>query len=172
MALRSQLSLSFLRPLAPPQPATIRSFMRINSPQIRRLETSAPSSRISNIEPVAVPATSPHSAATQTPSDITKTDASGSRAPAAEKLPYFVQRTPSGQLPVYRDSKAHGMKKLVKIRKLHGNLDVLATEIKDHLELPNTHVNINRLTGHIDITCPGGKDVAPQVLKFLVSKGL
>lgn len=65
--------------------------------------------------------------------------------------PYFVQRTPTRNLPIYQLAKAGGNLKLTKLRKLVGDTEALRKELEGFLAPKPEYVRINSLTGHIII---------------------
>lgn len=89
-------------------------------------------------------------------------------------LPYFVRRTPSNQLPVYLETKAGGTKRLTKIQKTEGDLEVLRSDLAKALNLESdesqpkkkSEVTINQLNGHI-IVKGWRKD---EIQKFLLDR--
>jgi large subunit ribosomal protein L49 len=50
-------------------------------------------------------------------------------------LPFRIARTPSANLPVYESTKSGGSKHITSIRKITGDLDELATQIRRALNL-------------------------------------
>ncbi|KAF5330913.1 hypothetical protein D9619_005849 [Psilocybe cf. subviscida] len=79
-------------------------------------------------------ASSPASPSTQPP-----TTASKSKAPKAQKLPYFVPRNTRGNLPVYSDFKNQGSRQLVHIRNIEGNVNALAKDLREALFPADSH---------------------------------
>ncbi len=47
-----------------------------------------------------------------------------------EHLPFFIQRSKSGNLPIYRDYKHGRMKKMTLVRKISGDVEELMIELK------------------------------------------
>lgn len=126
-----QSTLSFLRPLGPPRVSTMNQFLR------RSLTTASAST--------TAPATTSAQAVTKT------TIATNSTAKPRPNLPYFVQRTPSNQLPVYLLEKRGGNLKQTKVRKIEGDVKALHDELQTYLGLGKTHIAINPVTRHIII---------------------
>ncbi|KKY14662.1 putative mitochondrial large ribosomal subunit [Diplodia seriata] len=92
-------------------------------------------------------------------------------APAVEQvrppiLPYFVQRTPSNNLPVYNAQKRGGNRKETKLRKISGDVKALQSELRAYLDIPEHDITINPTTGHI--IAKG--DHYMKIVEFLKSK--
>ncbi|KAL1639462.1 54S ribosomal protein img2, mitochondrial [Diplodia intermedia] len=92
-------------------------------------------------------------------------------APAVEQarppiLPYFVQRTPSNNLPVYKALKRGGNRKETKLRKISGDLKALQSELRAYLDIPEHDITIITTTGHI--VAKG--DHYLKIVEFLKSK--
>ena len=88
---------------------------------------------------------------------------------AVQQLKYFVERTSLGKaLPVYTDFKNDG-RKYTLIRKISGDIDILADEISELLELKDKtkYLKVRADLGHIKIT--GQYDL--KVREFLTKKG-
>lgn len=64
---------------------------------------------------------------------------------------YAVRRTPFGQLPVYRNWKSGGTQKLVLVKKINGDKQLLAREFTEKLGIAKERVVINPTTGHIQL---------------------
>lgn len=78
-------------------------------------------------------------------------DASSSATEQVQRtlLPYFVQRTPSNILPVYKEAKRGGNLKLTKVRKISGDVKRLHSDLKAYLELSESEIVINSVTQNI-----------------------
>ncbi|EKG10707.1 Ribosomal protein L49/IMG2 [Macrophomina phaseolina MS6] len=81
-------------------------------------------------------------------------------------LPYFVQRTPSNLLPVYKETKRGGNLRLTKVRKISGDVKRLHNDLKAYLDLSEAEITINSVTQNI--IAKG--DHRDQIIKFLESK--
>lgn len=64
-------------------------------------------------------------------------------------LPYFVQRTPSNLLPVYKETKRGGNLRLTKVRKISGDVKRLHNDLKAYLDLSEAEITINSVTQNI-----------------------
>ncbi|KAH7322829.1 ribosomal protein L49/IMG2 [Stachybotrys elegans] len=84
-----------------------------------------------------------------------------------EKGPYMVLRTPYQQLPVYRDWKSGGNRKLTLIRRIHGDRQLMATELAKDLNVQREDVAVNPRTHAILIKGDRFEDVK----NWLLSKG-
>ncbi|KAL8797588.1 MAG: hypothetical protein Q9195_000405 [Heterodermia aff. obscurata] len=82
------------------------------------------------------------------------------------KLPYYIHRTGSQQLPIYKLAKRGGNLRQTRLRKVEGDLARLRTDLQDALNLESEHIKINQLTKHIIIKGWRQADVA----KFLIDR--
>lgn len=74
-------------------------------------------------------------------------------------LPFKISRTPSANLPIYESTKSGGSKHITTIRKITGDLDQLADQVRKALRLDQHIVDvrgrrketvaINRTTRHV-----------------------
>lgn len=122
------MSLSFLRPLALPRPATFKHFLGT----FRAASTSTISS------------TSP-STTQPTPS----TPQTNTTPSTPSKKPYTVTLTNTQNLPIYLLNKRGGNLKQTRIRRIEGDVDALARDLRVSLGVDEKDVVINRVTGHI-----------------------
>lgn len=67
------------------------------------------------------------------------------------QMPYQVGRSPSSQLPVYRQVKSGGTQKRTYIKRVEGDRQKLVQELVDNLNLDAQDVKINPTTNHIEI---------------------
>ena len=67
------------------------------------------------------------------------------------KLPYYIYRTASQQLPIYKLAKRGGNLRQTRLRKVEGDLARLRSDLQDALNLESEHIKINHLTKHIII---------------------
>ena len=67
------------------------------------------------------------------------------------KLPYYIHRTASQQLPVYKLAKRGGNLRQTRLRKVEGDLARLRSDLQEALSLESEHIKINQLTKHIII---------------------
>lgn len=81
----------------------------------------------------------------------------------APNLPYFVNRTPNNELPIYTLKKRGGNLKLTKVRKVDGRKEILRDELRVALGLAENEAVINQLTGHIVLK----GHHKPRIQKFL-----
>ena len=72
-----------------------------------------------------------------------------------EHLPFFVQRTKSHNLPVYRDYRQARHQKITIVRRLSGNFEELMTELK-------------KITSNADVECKVGKILIKGLHKQVV----
>ncbi|RVD84663.1 uncharacterized protein DFL_006397 [Arthrobotrys flagrans] len=122
-------------------------------------------------------ATEASSSAEATPevatSEVISSEASASipppppRNPKAAHLPYQIEKTKSGNLPVY-EIHAAGRVKSTAIRKIRGDQKALADDLRKALKLKDFELRSNELTSKIEVA---GKRVA-DVRKFLRAQGL
>ncbi|GJJ78159.1 large subunit ribosomal protein L49 [Entomortierella parvispora] len=90
-----------------------------------------------------------------TPVVAAATSTTASTSPAAttkavsSKLPrtYFVERTKSGQLPVYSEFKNAGTRPLTIIRKIQGNATALKTDIM--VTYPGAEIRVNERSNQV-----------------------
>ncbi|KAL8822183.1 MAG: hypothetical protein Q9191_007075 [Dirinaria sp. TL-2023a] len=68
---------------------------------------------------------------------------------AIESLPYYVHRTPSKQLPIYKLAKRGGNLKQTRLRKINGDVSALRRDLMEAMKLEEKECRINQLTGHI-----------------------
>ena len=79
----------------------------------------------------------------------------------AHKMPFYIGRTGTNNIPVYEHVKNGGSKKITTLRKLSGDLVALQSALQKALELPESYLNtkgqkrtpvqINELTQQINI---------------------
>ena len=67
------------------------------------------------------------------------------------RLPYYIHRTASQQLPIYKLAKRGGNLRQTRLRKVEGDLARLRSDLQDALSLESEHIKINPLTKHIII---------------------
>ncbi|EON98433.1 putative mitochondrial large ribosomal subunit protein [Phaeoacremonium minimum UCRPA7] len=67
------------------------------------------------------------------------------------QLSYLVSRTPSNNLSVYNLAKSGGTQKLTTVKKIAGDARALRREMVAELGFPMEEVNINPVTGHINV---------------------
>lgn len=75
-------------------------------------------------------------------------------APSQEVRPtetYFVQRTPTRNLPVYQLTKAGGNLKQTRVRKLSGQIEQLHRQLKEMLQPPPEWIRVNPTNQHIEM---------------------
>ena len=65
-------------------------------------------------------------------------------------LHYFVRRTPSAQLPVYRLTKSGGTRHLVLLKKVDGDRRKMVEDLASAREIPKEEIRINPTTQHIE----------------------
>ncbi|KAK6532756.1 hypothetical protein TWF281_006933 [Arthrobotrys megalospora] len=87
--------------------------------------------------------------------------------PKAAHLPYQIEKSKSGNLPVYEVHAAGRIKSTV-IRKVKGDLQELAGDIKKALKLSNSQVRVNETTGRVEVA--GARE--NEVKAFLRAQGL
>jgi large subunit ribosomal protein L49 len=123
------MSLSFLRPVALPRPATIRQFFKIsNARSYSTLLTSE----------------APVSTTESTPSPLA--------GPAAPSKPYRVLLSPSNHYPIYQISKRGGNKHETKVKNIQGDIQALRNDLQELLSEPGKEkatVLLNSVTGQL-----------------------
>jgi large subunit ribosomal protein L49 len=164
--LRSNMYMSFLRPLALPRAATLSRF----------LSTAAETTTSSTTQAELPVAESTPEALAAKPVSIPITP--------SKTLSYRVTRTPSKQLPIYLLAKRGGNLKQTRIKHIEGNINKLRDEMKKVLKIEeDKDITINQLTKHIIVKVrlavgvPLGFTLTiaqghrkPEVAKFLESK--
>jgi large subunit ribosomal protein L49 len=80
---------------------------------------------------------------------------------------YFVHRTVSRALPVYTDYRNGRTRRLTIIRKVDGDAQQLRADLIKELEIPQEHVTVNKLNGHVTVK----GIVARDVTEWLSGKG-
>lgn len=70
---------------------------------------------------------------------------------AIAKLPYYIHRTASQQLPIYKLAKRGGNLRQTRLRKVEGDIARLRGDLQEALSLVDEHIKINQLTKHIII---------------------
>lgn len=84
--------------------------------------------------------------------------------------PYYVQRTKNYMIPVYMDITFRGTRRITTIRKIHGNIWALESELRKYLEQRTNKVigvRVNELIGEIQFR----GDHVSLVKKWLDEKG-
>lgn len=66
-------------------------------------------------------------------------------------LPYYVHRTPTGNLPVYQEIRSGGNRHQTRIRRVEGDLQFLIRQIHEALELDKKDIIFNSLTSQVVI---------------------
>ena len=97
---------------------------------------------------------------------------SGWKPPVAKQgdHPYYVQRTKNYMIPVYMDITFRGTRRVTTIRKIHGNIWALESELRKYLEKQTNKVigvRVNELIGEIQFR----GDHVSLVKKWLDEKG-
>ncbi|KAL1301725.1 hypothetical protein AAFC00_005930 [Neodothiora populina] len=177
MAAAFQPMLPFLRPMAPPKPATIRHFLRFSTTSGLRdagavdrnliaSQTASPSYPPPSLKSIPRPVKSHSSHRTSQPTKVRnypdRVKQNTSQAPSIEaqtlsvdqvapNLPYFVSRTPSDEYPVYQEKKRGGNLRQTKVKKISGSIDALREALQNELAVPEDQCVINRLTNHVII---------------------
>ncbi|KAL2072407.1 hypothetical protein VTL71DRAFT_11750 [Oculimacula yallundae] len=154
----SSLPLSFLRPMALPRAATLHKFLGLSQTALRKASTSTSTSTTASTLP-----SSPSAAASSSPISSTL---STPTAPATTPLkPYLIVRTPSNQLPIYHLAKRGGNKKLTRVRKIEGDVNMLRSDLQAELGMSEKDVVVNQLTRQVIVK--GHKK--PEIEKFFLS---
>lgn len=112
-----------------------------------QFSAAAPSVTVSRFYSAAAASSKPSKSSTTRKATISN--------PVTIQLNYLVERTRSGELPVYQEKKAGGTKKLTVIRKVQGNAQDLKTHILNDFEFKKNDVNVNPVTGHLEIKVGG-----------------
>ncbi|KAH7369771.1 mitochondrial large subunit ribosomal protein-domain-containing protein, partial [Rhexocercosporidium sp. MPI-PUGE-AT-0058] len=110
-----------------------QSLSRSSLSQLRKSSTSNSSSTL----------TSPSSALP------TSSMPSTSTSPATPIKPYLILRTPSNKLPIYHLSKRGGNKKLTRVRKIEGDVNMLRMDLQKELGVGEKDVVVNQLTRQV-----------------------
>lgn len=173
---RSQKALQFLRPLALPQSATVRSLLRFST-SIPKLSTQHADAKPldSHVPPQIAP-----KVPNITPADSSKPSKVFTEKRALKRAdrrtmgqglhPYWMQRTASGNLPVYREVKRGGNLKLVVLRRLFGDLQQLSQDLRAELDPEGSEphqIEINALTSQVLVkvstsSCIAGRSQASR----------
>lgn len=90
-------------------------------------------------------------------------------APKAQNLGYHIERTGTGNLPVYESAKGGGTKLITTVRRLSGDLKAMQVALQTVLQLPESYVDgkgrkkspveINHLTKHIIVRGQRGPEI-------------
>ncbi|KAH6721195.1 mitochondrial large subunit ribosomal protein-domain-containing protein [Leptodontidium sp. MPI-SDFR-AT-0119] len=152
----SQLPLQFLRPMSLPRAATLHKYLGVTPSltvsQLRNSSTSTSSSpTTSTLSPSSTAA--PTSTPTPTPA-----------SPASPLKPYLLLRTPSNKLPIYHLSKRGGNKKLTRVRKIEGDVNMLRQDLQKELGMGEKDVVVNQLTRQVIVK----GHMKPQIEKFFL----
>ncbi|KAI2777676.1 mitochondrial large subunit ribosomal protein-domain-containing protein [Daldinia loculata] len=118
-------------------------------------------------EPIRSELKNPVSSTTQTePTKPTEqTEQTEPKKPA--QLPYFVARNNLNNLGVYHRVKRGGSLKLTLVKNGEGDLKALKKDIQEALQLKDSEISLNSVTGHIVIR----GHMKLQVFNFLYSMG-
>ncbi|KAG6015474.1 hypothetical protein E4U43_005253 [Claviceps pusilla] len=81
--------------------------------------------------------------------------------------PYLVRRTPSAQLPVYKQFKSGGNRALVLIKKVEGDRKRLLQDMLEALGLSQDSIRINPTTQHLEIK----GDYHEKATSWLLARG-
>ncbi|XP_076669868.1 mitochondrial ribosomal protein L49 [Andrena cerasifolii] len=97
---------------------------------------------------------------------------SGWKPPVAKQAdhPYYVQRTKNYMIPVYMGVTFRGTRRITTVRKIHGNIWALESELRTYLEKQTNKVigvRVNELIGEIQFR----GDHVSLVKKWLDEKG-
>jgi large subunit ribosomal protein L49 len=84
-------------------------------------------------------------------SGSTTSDSPKAPSRPASTEPYFVGRTKSNNLPVYKLAKRGGNLQQTKIQKVEGDTSILRTQLQSALGLSEKEVVVNPVTSHIII---------------------
>lgn len=71
-------------------------------------------------------------------------------SPAASE-PYYIERTPTRNLPVYQLAKAGGNLRMTRVRKIGGDAEALRGQLERFLEPRPEYVRINPVNGHVEM---------------------
>jgi large subunit ribosomal protein L49 len=66
-------------------------------------------------------------------------------------LGYFVRRTPSVQLPIYRTLKSGNTRQVITIKKVDGDKRKMLQELSEALSMDKANIRINPTTQHIEL---------------------
>ena len=86
------------------------------------------------------------------------------------KLPYYIHRTASQQLPIYKLAKRGGNLRQTRLRKVEGDIGRLRSDLQEALGLENEHIKINQLTKHIIIKVFSVSQCSLTTTKMLISR--
>lgn len=65
--------------------------------------------------------------------------------------PYYIERTPTRNLPVYQLAKAGGNLRMTRVRKVGGDAEALRGQLERFLEPRPEYVRINPINGHVEM---------------------
>ncbi|EMD38487.1 hypothetical protein CERSUDRAFT_82754 [Gelatoporia subvermispora B] len=107
------------------------------------------------------------------PHPTTGTPQHATAAPTPVKYPYYIPRNSRGSMPVYTDIRNGSTKHLTLIRNVEGNIDALATELRQGLFSPGTpeaeRMKIQTIRSkHVVLSGGLWKN---EVVRWLVKKG-
>ncbi|KAG5951570.1 hypothetical protein E4U53_002779 [Claviceps sorghi] len=81
--------------------------------------------------------------------------------------PYLVRRTPSAQLPVYKQLKSGGNRVVVLIKKVDGDRRKLLEDMVESLGLSQDHIRINPTTQNLELK----GDYFEEAKSWLLARG-
>ncbi|KAH7382891.1 mitochondrial large subunit ribosomal protein-domain-containing protein [Cadophora sp. MPI-SDFR-AT-0126] len=163
----SALPLPFLRPMSLPRPSTLHKYLKLTRPALsqsttlRKASTTTTSASTSS-SPLTTPLTPSTSTQTRTQTPTSSATSSSSPARPPPSKPYRLIRTPSNKLPIYLLWKRGGNKKLTRVRKIEGDVNVLKTDLQVALGVKEGDVTVNQLARQVIVK----GHMKPQIEQF------
>ena len=71
--------------------------------------------------------------------------------PSSPMEPYYIQRTPTRNLPIYQLTKAGGNLRMTRVRKIGGDTEVFRQQLQEFLQPTPEYVRINPINGHVEM---------------------
>ncbi|KAK0113778.1 hypothetical protein ONS95_014027 [Cadophora gregata] len=154
----STLPLSFLRPMSLPRPSTLHKYLNLSRPALSQSTTLRYTSTSSTTTSTPTSSSSSPLASAQTP----QSSSPSTYTKTAPLKPYRLVRTPSNKLPIYLLWKAGGNKKLTRVRKIEGDVNMLKTDLQVALGMKEGDVTVNQLARQVIVK----GHMKPQIEKF------
>jgi len=148
----STLPLPFLRPMSLPRPSTVHKYLNLSRPLLSQTTT---------IRKASITTSSSPSPSSSTPlSTPPPTTATTTSSPPLK--PYRLIRTPSNKLPIYLLWKRGGNKKLTRVRKIEGDVNLLKSDLQAALGVKEGDVTVNQLARQVIVK----GHMKPQIEQF------
>ncbi|PVH87929.1 hypothetical protein DL98DRAFT_509455 [Cadophora sp. DSE1049] len=158
----STLPLSFLRPMSLPRPSTLHKYLNLARPSLSQPSLRSQSTLTSATPTATSPLTTPSASSASAQSSTFSAATTPTSSPAPPSKPYRLIRTPSNKLPIYLLWKRGGNKKLTRVRKIEGDVNVLKTDLQIALGVKEGDVTVNQLARQVIVK----GHMKPQIEQF------